>query len=209
MESLTLKKEQFAFLVVGFAFGILVGYGAFMAHSTAPDLEGQGATASAAQGSAAPAAGPADGGAPMMAEIRGLKKRVQDNPQDHEALVRLANLYHDGNMLDDAISYYEKALAVEPNSPDELTDMGICYRAKREYERALELFQQANKIDPAHWQSLFNYVVVAGFDLGHFDSARQALDTMEKMNPRPPRLDDLRKALEQAATAAASAGASG
>lgn len=195
------KKEHFAFLVVGFAFGILVGFGTFTAQSSAPDLDEPGAQA---QAPAAPLAGPAsvDEGAPMMAEIRTLKQRLQEHPEDHTALVRLANLYHDGNMIDDAIGYYELALKVRPDSPDELTDMGICFRAKRDFDRALELFQQANAIDPNHWQSLFNYVVVAGFDLGRFDSAREALETMEKLSPRPPRLDDLRQALEQAASGA-------
>lgn len=196
-----MKKEQLAFLAVGFAFGILVGFGAYNAFDAAPELDGQ-ASAGTVQGPAGPTANSrtaSDAGAPMMAEIRALKRRIQQDPQDHEALVRLANLYHDGNMLDDAIGFYEMALAVRPDEPDQLTDMGICYRGKRDFERALELFEKANAIDPKHWQSLFNYVVVAGFDLGRFDEAREALTAMEQLDPPPPRLEDLRQALEQAA----------
>jgi cytochrome c-type biogenesis protein CcmH/NrfG len=194
------KREQLTFLAVGFAFGALFGAALLSAFSESPDL----AAASAGgvpSGSAAPAAGaPAQGGggAPMMAEIRALRKQIADDPQDSAAIVRLAHLYHDVQMWDDAIGYYEMALEIDPQQPDLLTDMGICYRGKQEYDTALELFNRASALDPAHWQSLFNVVVVAGFDLKQFETARAALNTMQQMDPLPPRLDELSQALDQA-----------
>ena len=46
----------------------------------------------------------------MMAEIRGLRQRLQDDPRDHQALVRLGNLYQDVSMFDQAIEHYHKAV---------------------------------------------------------------------------------------------------
>ena len=143
-------------------------------------------------------AGQSDGGAPMVAEINALKQRLQGNEKDVEALVRLANIHHDVGMWQQAIGYYERALVVQPGDPDLLTDMGICYRGTGSFDRAVELFAEAQELDPSHWPSLFNTVIVTGFDLGQFDRAMAALEAMEALEPQPPRLGELRHALEQA-----------
>jgi len=208
-----LKKENLVYLVCGFAFGIVAGFGLFNAMHHGPTSEGaaaSGAAMGAPQGPMAPtqtggAAG-GDASAPMMAEIRALKQRVDSNPQDHQALVRLANIYHDVSMFDQAIGYYEQAVQLEPGNPDTLTDLGICYRGTQQYDKALEMFNRAQAIDPNHWQSLFNIVIVAGFDLGRFEAADEALTKMERMNPKPPRVDELRSALQEAQAKAGSSG---
>jgi tetratricopeptide (TPR) repeat protein len=76
--------------------------------------------------------------------------------------------------------------------------MGICHRGTGTYDRALELFAEAQQADPSHWPSLFNTVVVAAFDLQEFDRATAALEAMEAMGAQPPRLNELRHAVEQA-----------
>jgi len=45
---------------------------------------------------------------------------------------------------------------------------------------------------------LFNIAIVAGFDLGEWDRADAALDAMQGMSPPPPRLGELREALNKA-----------
>ena len=207
-----MSKQNLIFLVCGFAFGVLVGIGMYNALADGPELQAMPAGASGAPAPRAsmapnPAAG-ADGGAPMIGEIRELRKRIDADPQDHESMVRLANLFHDASMFDEAIALYEQALAVRPDDPNQLTDLGICYRGKQEFDRALELFAQANAIDPSHWQSLFNAVIVNSFDLGDYDRAEEALAQMEQIDPQPPRLGDLREAVEQA-RAQASQGSEG
>ena len=195
-----MKRDQLTFLVVGFAFGALFGGALLSAVNDSPDLAASAAVGGPPPSSAAPAGvAPAAGdGAPMMAEIRGLRQRIEDDPEDEAAILRLAHLYHDVQMWDDAISYYGMALEVHPEQPDLLTDMGICYRGKQEFDTALEMFNAASAMDASHWQSLFNIVVVAGFDLNQFDTAREALTTMQQMDPVPPRLDELREALDRA-----------
>ena len=198
-----MKKEQLAFLIGGFAFGILFGVGVANAWLNRPDLDARAEMAAldSPAGPMAPTqvgAAAGDAGAPMMAEIRALKQRVNDDPQDADAFVRLANLYHDGGMWDQAIGYYERALELRPGTPDLLTDMGVCFRGRKDFARALELFQRANELEPAHWQSLFNVVVVAAFDLGRFDQARATLEKLEAMEPTPPNLAELRRAVDQA-----------
>lgn len=198
-----MKREHWVFLATGFAFGVLVGYGAFNLEAHAPDLSAGGAAAQAGQpaGPRAPAqigTSGAAGAAPMMTEINALKQRLKDNPKDVDAVVRLANIYHEVSMWDQAIEYYELALQQRPDEPDWITDLGVCQRNAGRYEQALKLFERAQRINPDHWQSLFNMVIVAGFDLERWDVAQGALDSMERMNPQPPRLGELRQAIADA-----------
>jgi len=206
-----MNKEHMAFLFGGLAFGILIGFGAYHAVQSRPELgptAAGGGTAAAPRGPMAPTqVGPnAGGGAPMVAEINRLKGMLQDDPENGQILMRLANIYHDGAMWQQAVGYYERAIAVMPENPDVLTDLGVCYRGMNEHEKALGLFERAQEVNPKHWQSLYNIVVVAGFDLDRADEAFKAIDKMESMDQRPPeidqsRLDNLRHAVEQAQVA--------
>jgi tetratricopeptide (TPR) repeat protein len=200
-------RENLAFLIGGLAFGVLIGAATVRALQNQPELNATGAAVAERQSPAGPMAptqvGGGDGAAPMMAEIRALQARVRENPRDAEALVRLAHIYHDVSMWEQAIDLYSRALEVRPDDPDLLTDMGICFRGQQQFDRALELFDRAQRAAPQHWQSLFNTAVVAGFDLGQFDRARAAVDAMQKLGgteggPDPARLEQLRQALAQA-----------
>lgn len=209
-----MKKDHLAFLLGGLAFGILVGFGLFRTMATRPAADEvparggappsvAGPPAPTGTGSGGPEAGSApsaqgQGGAPMMAEINGLKERVQKNPKDIEAWTRLGNLYQDAGMSQPAIGFYEKAAALDPNNAAVLTDMGICYQQQNDFDKALALFEKAQKADPSNWQSLYNIVVVAGLGMKEFDKADAALAKLVQLKPDAPKLDDLRSALENA-----------
>jgi tetratricopeptide (TPR) repeat protein len=107
-------------------------------------------------------------------------------------------------MWDQAVGYYEKALELQPDNPDVITDLGVCYRGLGQYEKALEMFEKASSLNPDHHQSRFNVVIVAGFDLNQWDRAEAALRELEAMNPKPPRTDELRSALERERASAGS-----
>ena len=102
---------------------------------------------------------------------------------------------------------------IAPQNPNVLTDLGVCYRGMRQFDRALEKFAEAQAADPQHWQSLFNSAVVAGFDLGQYEVADAALDSIEALDPPPADLerthvDQLRQALEESKSSGDEDGAS-
>lgn len=209
-----MKRENAAFLLGGLAFGVLFGFGLSHAIASRP-----GAAPAEAAGEIPSPAGPpapsqvagggggAGGGAPMLAEIQQLQQAAAAHPEDPRPWTRLANLYHDAGMFPQAVSFYEKAVALVPDDPNLLTDLGVCYRRTGEPVKALEMFTRAEKASPQHWQSLYNQVIVYGLDLGRHAEAEAALERLEKANPAAPGLPALRQAIEQARAGAPAGGA--
>jgi tetratricopeptide (TPR) repeat protein len=196
-----LKKDHLAFLFGGLAFGFLLGFGLFRALETRPGLAGGQAASAEIPSPMGPAAATqtAGGGAPpMMAEINALKDRVSKDPKDVQAWSRLANIYQDAGMFEPAISFYQRAIDLLPDNANLLTDMGICYQELKQFDKALDLLERAQKADPANWQSLYNIVVVAGLEMGRIDRADAALARLKQIHPDAPNLDQLKAALDKA-----------
>ena len=201
-----MKREHVAFLLGGLAFGILFGFGLAHAIATRPGAAVSQASGEIASPAGPPApsqipGGPAGGGgagAPMVAELRRLQQQVRDHPEDAAAWTRIANLYHDAEMFPQAVEFYEKAAELVPQDANVLTDLGVCYRATGQPQKALDAFTRAEKADPKHWQSLYNQVVVYGLDLRQHDQADAALRRLEALNPEAPGLAKLKQAVEQA-----------
>lgn len=204
-----MKKDHIAFLLGGLAFGFLLGFGLFRALESRPGRAvteavageipspmGPGAPTQTGGGGAPMQAG--GGGAPMMAEINALKKRVEADPKDVQAWVRLANLYQDAGMFAPAIEFYQRAIDLVPNDANLLTDLAICYQGVKELDRALESLDRAQKVDPDNWQSLYNIVVIAGLEMRRFDKADAALARLQQIRPDAPNLGQLREALDRA-----------
>ena len=200
-----MKKDHLAFLFGGLAFGFLLGFGLFRAIDARPGQAAEMAASdeipspkgpAAPMGSAVPTQA-SGGGAPMLAEINALKERVQKDPKDVQSWSRLANVYQDAGMFEPAIEFYRRALDLLPNNANLLTDMGICYQQLKQFDKALDLLEQAQKADPANWHSLYNIVVVAGLDLRRFDKADAALARLQQIQPDAPNLAELRDALNR------------
>ena len=81
---------------------------------------------------------------------------VKKDPNDFDSLVKLANLYYDGQQFPSAIQYYERALAIHPDNPDVRTDMGTAYWYTGNAEKALSAMETSLKYRPGHPQALFN-----------------------------------------------------
>ena len=198
-----MKKEQFFFLVGGFAFGVLVGFGLFRVYQERPQLGATGAPSeqiAAPAGPRAPGQGGAPGGGgatPMVAEINELKRRLEADPKDVIAAASLGGMYYKVGMWEQALQFYEIALSIDPDDPHLLTDSGNVYRELGRHDRALDSFRRAHEVDPGHWQSLFNTVVVAAFDLKQMELADAALAKLDQIDPPPAQLPQLKQALAE------------
>jgi len=151
-----------------------------------------------------PGAPPLDGtsaampGAPAIEPA--VRQRLQDalavvaaKPGDYDALVHLGNTAYDAREYAQAIDAYEKALKIRPDDPNVMTDLGTACRNVGDVDRALDLFRKARAIDPKHWQSLYNEVVVLALDKHEHDAADAALARLKKEHPGLPAIEDLER----------------
>jgi len=123
----------------------------------------------------------------VIKKYKNLSANYPDSEASHLGAYRLANrLYNQGD-YDAAISYYEKYLAhaSDRNELKVLSFSGLayCYEAKKEYQKALQALQQAEKIEAAKSLETFIYR-----DMGRI---------YEEMGKAPEALNCYKKALAQ------------
>jgi tetratricopeptide (TPR) repeat protein len=89
----------------------------------------------------------------------------RDHPVTHEApilqsVIQAGHGFMDQEMYDKAILQYEQALTMDSLQPDVMVDLGACYHAIGENDRADFEFRRALSINPKHPVALFNMGVV-------------------------------------------------
>ena len=206
-----LNKDNLLFLLGGLVLGFVFAFLMFeaMASRQPPRLtaalrsqiamgdEAAGGGGAMGAGEAPPGAGQ---GAPAMAEIQQLREIVEKNPNDIQAVRKLADLNFDIQNWQRAQELYSHYLELKPNDPDVITDLGITYRGLQQYDKAIDLFNQAKKLEPGHWQAYYNEVVVLAFDLKKTAQANQVMGQLRQLQPANPDVAKLAEALAKQPT---------
>lgn len=193
-----MKKESLVFLMAGMLFGLVAGFLISYMIFQQEEIPVQKQPASPQAGGS----GTSDTQQPpehmdIMQEIESLKAVLEKDPSNYPALVRLGNLYFDAVKFPQAIEYYSRAIAISDMDANVLTDLGICYRNTGDSRKAIEFFERAHQKDPAHWQSLYNVVIVALNDTKDVATAENALQRLEKIKPGVEGVEMVKKQLEQ------------
>lgn len=68
--------------------------------------------------------------------------------EDYRILTTLGSVYHNMEQDDKAITTYEKAIALQPKSPEAYGALGALYLGQGNIENALSLLQKAQEINP-------------------------------------------------------------
>jgi Flp pilus assembly protein TadD len=203
-----LNKDNLLFAVVGILIGFVSAYLFFEAMATRqpPRLGAGGPAATAAgpmgQPAAPPQGGPPAGGGAPMPQIQELQARLEQNPNDTEALRTLANLNFDIQNWQRAQELYTRVLQIEPDNLDVMVDLGVTHREMGQFDQALGLFRQVRQRSPNHWQAYYNEVIVLNFDLKRFDEADKALARLRELQPANPDVERLAAAVQQQRNAA-------
>lgn len=184
-------------LVAGLMVGVPIGW--FIGSNSH-----SGPVAAIPQNLPAPAAAPQQAPHPMGAipmEVQGrlfaAQQAVLQNPKDVKAWIALGNEHFDAHQHQASIDAYAKALALDPNNPDVLTDQGVMYREMGSADKAIANFEKAQKVNPKHLQSLFNLGVVYSADLKSPDKARKAWSRLIEIAPESPQANQARQGLTQ------------
>jgi tetratricopeptide (TPR) repeat protein len=109
----------------------------------------------------------------------------------------MANRLYDEKRWAEARDAYLQYLASSPHDPNARTDFGVTLRELGEPETALEHFDCVIALDPGHWQTLYNKILVLGFDLARKPEAEALLVTLRQLQPDNDDVEALAKALKE------------
>jgi len=127
-----------------------------------------------------------------------LLEAVNKNPNDYDSLVKLGNVYYDGKQYPNAISYYQRALAIHPENADVRTDMGTAYWYSGDADKAITTMQASLKYRPGHPQTLFNLGWVRWQGKGDPKGAVEAWQELLKANPDYPQREQVEQYIAKA-----------
>jgi len=178
-----MKKESILVAVVALLAGVIIGWMLWQ-KSSAP--------------SPAVAPAPVQGAPPIVnaqQRIDRIKAIVTSEPNNRSA-VALGNEYFDADRPVESVEAYQKALDLDGNDPNVLTDQGVMFRRLGMYDRAIANFIKASQIDPGHVNSLFNLGIVYRYDVNDFARASEAWNRFLALNPTGPGADRARQELE-------------
>lgn len=179
-----MKKENLLFIGVALVIGLLVGI----------IVGNKGGTSSSSSSSTPPPAA-----APVTnydQNIKMLQAVVAKEPVNRTAWVQLGNNYFDSNQFLQAVEAYDKALELDGNDPNVLTDQGVMFRKLGWYDRAVQNFEKAYEINSGHAQSLYNLGIVYRYDLNDYPSAIKAWEKFLAVSPPGQAADQVRSEVE-------------
>jgi cytochrome c-type biogenesis protein CcmH/NrfG len=142
---------------------------------------------------------PMGGGAPTdyQQRIAEAKKIVAGDPKNLQAWIQLGNDYFDTDQIQEAINAYAKALELQPNNPNVLTDQGVMFRKMGWFDKAIANFEKAQQLDPKHLQSLYNLGVVYAQDLKQPAKAVPIWERYLQMDSTSPTAQQIRGMMDQ------------
>ncbi len=183
-----MKKENILYVAVALLVGLLGGYLIFSLAGGKKQVETP--TAGIPMGAGTPA--------DYQSRITEAEKIVAKDPKNLQAWVSLGNDYFDTSQPQKAIDAYGKALELNPNNPDILTDQGVMFRKVGWFDKALANFEKAQQVDPKHLQSLYNIGVVYMDDMKQPDKALKSWSRYLEMDSTSPTAQQIKAAMEKA-----------
>ncbi|HKV77716.1 MAG TPA: tetratricopeptide repeat protein [Candidatus Sulfotelmatobacter sp.] len=136
--------------------------------------------------------------AALQQSVGPLLEAVKTNPGDFDTLVKLGDLYYDGQQFPNAIQYYERALAIHPENPDVRTDLGTAYWYTGNADKALTEMETSLKYKPGHPQTLFNLGWVKWQGKADAKGAIAAWQKLLKTNPDYPQKQQVEQYIAKA-----------
>jgi tetratricopeptide (TPR) repeat protein len=90
--------------------------------------------------------------------------------------------YRQLDKVEEAISYFEEVIKINPAQIDTLNELGLCYASKLELDKAIEFFSEAIKIEPKNYEIICNRGM-AYLQLNQIEEAEIDINRAYKLNP--------------------------
>jgi tetratricopeptide (TPR) repeat protein len=147
-----------------------------------------------------PAVGTAETAAlPVLDEqrIAALRTETEADPASVDSRVALGDLYFDAHRFDQAIPWYEQALALRPDLVEVSTDLGVSYYYVDQPGRAVAQFERSLEVDPSHAKTHLNLGIVKAFGLQDLDGAMLAWERVIEIAPESAEAIAARDAIDR------------
>jgi cytochrome c-type biogenesis protein CcmH/NrfG len=182
-------------LVLGVALGYLFRGSASPASETTVAPR---ANDSAASASTQAQVTPAQQKEMLNQSVAPLLETLKTNPDDVDTIVKVGNLYYDGQQYQEAVKYYRLAAKNQPKNADLLTDLGTSLWYTGDADGAIAEFQKALKYQPDHPGTLFNLGIVRWQGKSDPKGAVEAWEELLQKNPNYPQKQQLQEYIEKA-----------
>ncbi len=104
--------------------------------------------------------------------INDLEKQLQNDPNNKDLLLQLANLKNDSGFFEQAVTLYQRYLQIVPADPDARIDMAVCMYNLGDFENAILEIKLALEYDPDHQIGYLNLGIV-NLTAGNIDEAKK------------------------------------
>jgi len=190
------STQSYVLAAICLLLGVALGY---LFRGSASPATAQ-ASAPATEAAAAPAQQQpsADMQAAVAQAAVPLLEAIKQNPNDYDSLVKLANVYYDGQQFQNAIQYYERAVVIHPENVDVRTDMGTAYWYTGNPDKAIAAMETSLKYRPGHPQTLFNLGWVRWQGKSDPRGAVAAWENLLKANPDYPQKQQVKQYIAKA-----------
>jgi tetratricopeptide (TPR) repeat protein len=118
-------------------------------------------------------------------------------------------MYFDAERYNDAITWYEAAIALNPSDPNVSTDLGVAYYYTNQPDKAVAQFEKSLSVDPKHTKTLLNLGIVKAYGKQDLKGAADAWQQVVSLAPESPEGQAAKKALEGLRNAHPAAGGPG
>lgn len=180
-----MKSESVVYAIAGTLFGFIIGW--IVGTQQAPGHVAAGVPNTAASQASAPAQAGAmpPASQPMLdeAQVTAMRNVADRDPKNVESRVQLGNMYFDAERYQDAIRWYQEALALKPNDPDVSTDLAICFYYTSQVDKSIAQFEQSLTMSPSHVKTYLNMGVVKNFGKQDIAGARAAWQKVLSLAP--------------------------
>jgi len=200
----TWKPAQ-AYIMAGVCLliGVLVGY---LVRGSAKPASQATTVSSQMQQAASPPPGMGQTRMPSLEDMKHmadkqaepLLAKLKTDPKNVELLNKTALTYKAAHQFQDAIAYFQKALAIDPKNVPIRTDMASCLYYIGDVDGALAELNKSLTYDPKHPGTLMNIGIIKWQGKNDINGAIAAWQTLLKLNPDFPQKDVIEHMIAEA-----------
>jgi len=115
--------------------------------------------------------------------LRAYRDILARDPKNVQAAVSAGNMLYDARRYEDAIQFYQQAMAANGSDINVSTDLGTALWYTGRADAALAQYAVSLSLDPKHAQTLFNLGIVRSDGKKDYAGAVQAWETLLASNP--------------------------